>query len=57
MGNSAKARLYEIITKLFDMKDRIEQSAVLLEQSSLEDNSENDGISEFRLNKKDEHFE
>jgi hypothetical protein len=50
MGNSAKAlylcfpRRYEIITKLLDMKDRIEQSAVYLEQSSPEDNSDNDEI-------------
>lgn len=50
MGNSAKAlylcfpRRYEIITKLLDMKDRIEQSAVHLEQSSPEDNSDNDEI-------------
>lgn len=50
MGNSAKPpylclpRLYEINSKLLDIEDRIEQSAVLLEQSSLEDNSDNDEI-------------
>ena len=50
MGNSAKPPYlcfplcYEIITKLLDIEDRIEQSAVLIEQSSLEDNSDNDEI-------------
>lgn len=50
MGNIAKPPYlcfpcrYEINSKLLDIKDRIEQSAALLEQSSLEDNSANDEI-------------
>ena len=36
--------VYEIVNKLLDIEDRIEQSAVLLEQSSLEDNSDKDEI-------------
>ena len=50
MGNSAKPPYLcfpphcEIISKLLDIEDRIEQSAVLIEQSSLENDSDNDEI-------------
>ena len=50
MGNIAKPpylcfpRRYEINSKLLDVEDRIKQSAVLLEQSSLENNSDNNEI-------------
>ena len=50
MGNSAKApnycfpRRYEMLTKLLDTEDKIEQSAVCLEQFRLEDNSDNNDI-------------
>ena len=43
-GSISFLRHYEIITKLLDIEDRIEQSAVLIEQSSLEDNNDNDEI-------------
>ena len=42
--------------KLLDIKDRIEQSALLLKQSSLEDNSDNDEIPDLGWIWKDEHF-
>jgi hypothetical protein len=48
LSNSAKPpylcflRRYEILTKLLVIEDRIEQSTVLLEQYSLENNSDND---------------
>ena len=50
LGNSAKTpnycfpRRYEMLTKLLDIEDRIEQSAVLLKQSCLENNSDNNEI-------------
>ena len=39
-----------------DIKDRIEQSAVLIEQSSLEDNSDNDEIPDLGWISKYKHF-
>ena len=50
MGNSTKApnycfpRRYEMLTKLLDIEERIEQSAVNLEQFRLEDYSDNEDI-------------
>ena len=50
LGNSAKApnycfpRRYEMLTKLLDIEERIEQSAVNLEQFRLENNSDNEDI-------------
>ena len=50
LGNSAKApnycfpRRYEMLTKLLDIEERIEQSAVNLEQFRLEDYSDNEDI-------------
>ena len=52
VGNSAKApnscfpRRYEMLTKLLDIEDRIEQSAVNIEQFRLEDISDNDSDSD-----------
>ena len=50
LGNSTKApnycfpRRYEMLTKLLDIEERIEQSAVNLEQFRLEDYSDNEDI-------------
>ena len=50
MGNSAKLPYlcfpcrYEIVTKLLDIEDRIDKSAVNIEQFRLEDYSDNEDI-------------